>query len=422
MLHDVGFALTLGLLLLGPEVPIGEWGSASLGVFGFAVWLVLSSRLPLMRFLRMKSVLGLLAFVLYLLLVSCLNARPGAILYALHLAVYAFAAAMLFPAYLADDERRARAFRILAWIGAIYCAGTLVSLWTGGAIYEITGMRTKHYEGFSMVRGVGFASSANLAGGVAAIFAAFLLLLHRPRGRLPILFALLALAGLFASLSRGAMLGLVVGLTAVATVAGVRSILLGGALVVQARGVALLLLIGTAITVSPMAVAHIDAVAQRLVLDSAKRSQDVGLRVEAWTDGVQAWWSSSSVMEQVVGAGMKSEGRSNRGVYEGSHSTYVTILRDAGVIGLLMFVAVTLSAMVRFAGALMRGPNRLAAFALAGLATITVENILHIFTYSESIIVLLLLLLTCGEMACSQARLYAASAGKADLILQRRGV
>jgi hypothetical protein len=71
----MGFAFFLGLLLLAPEIPVGPLSSSvdasvSPAAAGLVVWFMLAPRLPVRAVLRMPTLMALLGFSIYVLLVS----------------------------------------------------------------------------------------------------------------------------------------------------------------------------------------------------------------------------------------------------------------------------------------------------------------------------------------------------------------
>src|SRR5690606_15942337 len=147
---DLGFAVFLTLLLLAPGFPVPGFAaksSVSPAAAGLVVWFMLAPRLPLRAVLTMPTVLGLIGFSIYALLVSLASGSLLSIAYGAQYAFYAVLGGLLIPGYLVHKIRQGReaaAWRILAWVGAIYVAGIIVSYWTG-PIWTFQGPGGKHY-------------------------------------------------------------------------------------------------------------------------------------------------------------------------------------------------------------------------------------------------------------------------------------
>ena len=79
------------------------------------------------------------------------------------------AAGALIPAYILHSERQGRlaeVWRVVAWVGAIYLGGIIVSLWTGPIYPYQVASGGKIYGSFVIPRGSGFSQSVNAAGGI----------------------------------------------------------------------------------------------------------------------------------------------------------------------------------------------------------------------------------------------------------------
>lgn len=405
--HDFGFALTLALLLLAPGIPFGA-GFVSVAGFGFVLWFLLSADLPLLRFLRVPSLLGLIGFAIYALLVSMANAKPGAIVYAVQFGGYVLLASMLLPAYLSDEGRRRNAWRIVAVIGGVYCIGLMVSIWSGPIYpWQANGWH-KAYGDLQIARAMGFGESAGVAGGIAAVFACFAFFVYRRRERLVLPLIVLTLASLLATGTRSAIAAFLAAVIMLAILGAVRP-LLGSpvtrrAMTMRAGTIVLCAAVPLVIIAATPAFYSMTPAVERLVLDDHHRTNDIAMRLSTWQEGLNKWAARDEIAVQMFGAGFRSGGiTARRGVYDTSHNAYIEALLDFGVVGLLLFGSFLLVTMVRFAGGLMRRPGqRMLAFAFTGLAVLVVHNGGQVFFWTPEVAVLMVLLLACGELALGE--------------------
>lgn len=402
--HDAGFALTLALLLLAPGIPVGS-GFASLAGLGLVIWFFLSFDQPLLMFQRLPSLLGLLAFAVYALLVSLASLQSGSIIYAVQFGFYVLMAAMLLPAYLGNEQRRRNAWRIVAVIGSIYCVGLLVSLVTGPIYpWQARGWH-KFYDGVWIPRGHGFSDAANTAGGIAAVLVCFSMFLYR-RSPTRVALAALMVAGVLATLSRGAIAAFIAAIAFIVFLAAVRPLL--GAPVARVRMFAIrsgtLILFASlplaAIVLQPV-LEMVEPAAKRLFLDGEYRTQDIALRLDQWLGGAERWANRDSMVVQMFGAGFRSGGIDEGGIYTTAHNAYVEALLDFGVVGLLLFGMLLMVTIVRFSAGFVQPLGR---FALAGLMVLIVHNGTEVFFWTPEMAVLLVLLMTCGEFALRKPR------------------
>jgi O-antigen ligase len=273
-----------------------------------------------------------------------------------------------------------------------------------GPLYAWQGDSQKLYHDIVIRRALGFSESPNLAGGIAATLALFSLLAYRPGRRI---LGPLCVAGLMVTLSRGAIAGFLLALTAITLGVAFRP-LIGAPMskmrtAISTRTVVLCAAVPLLILLLWSSLAIILPVAERLALDDAYRSHDIEMRLNLWQAGLRRWWNAYSLPQQLFGAGLKSGGYSG-GTYSTSHSLYIEILLDFGAFGLMLFMALLIVSMARFTCALIRRPNHLLTFALAGLVALITHNATEVFLYDPSSVIMLILLLTCGELALREHR------------------
>jgi hypothetical protein len=389
---NIGFALFLVLLLIAPGIPLsgtGTTASVSPAAVGLVAWFMLSPRLPVRVILSMPTLLALIGFSLYVLLGSLASGKPISIAYAIQYAFYTVAAGAMIPAYLIHrtrQDRQAEAWRILAWVGEIYLAGIIVSLWTGPLYQGHIESSGKAYGELTVPRGSGFAESVNAAAGIAAVFAALYLIAYRPSGRRPsFLLAVLGLAGLIATLSRSAIIAFAIAVCFLGVLMALRAVCVRGRIhgrlpVVPA---ALALLCGIVGVVS-FELPIVEAAWQRLVLDQTVR------------------WGDKPLAEQVLGSGFRS-GNTSGGVFHTSHNFYIEALNDFGIIGVMIFVSILAVSLSRTAWyVVMRSSDRLSMFCVVGITTLAVHNMTQVFFYDAATLIFLILLLACSEVASSK--------------------
>lgn len=408
---NLGFTLFLVLLLIAPDIPLVGFAadvSVSPAAAGLVVWLMLAPRLPYRVLLTMPTVLALIGFAAYVLLVSFNSGRPVSIAYGAQYAFYTLMTGLLFPAYVVQRTRQGRqgeVWRIVAWVGGVYLVGLIVSLWTGPFYPHQVGMIARHYESFDIVRGIGFAESANSAGAVAAVLAAGYIFVYRPSGRPSFLLALLAVAGLISTMSRGAILAFVAAILFLGVIASLRTLLGRGSVRLRIPLFpAALMAFAVLGAVASYQHPSVAAMWERLFLNEEAVLEDSDRRLQSWAGGLRRWAANPTV-DQLTGAGFRSLGVSGeRGIYSTSHNVYVEMLNDFGLAGVLAFVAILGIAGLRALYLVLLYPdNRLARFCLVGLATLVANNITQTVFLGMESLSLLVVLLTCGEIATRRA-------------------
>jgi hypothetical protein len=408
---NLGFALFLALLLIGPSIPVpglAVTASLSPAAAGLVVWFMLAPRLPVRAVLTMPTVLGLIGFSIYVLLVSMVSGRLISITYALQYTFYTVLGGVLIPAYLVHKLRQGReleAWRVVAWVGAIYAAGIIVSLWTG-PIYSFQDAGGKHYGSLLILRAHGFSESVNAAGGIAALISVFYLFLYPPSRLQSAVLASLSVTGLVLTLSRSAIVAFTLAVCVLGALLVFRALFLRGKVgrlrlrLVPVGFVALVIVAGIASYQQPM----VAAAWERLVLDQEYLDRDVDTRLEHWSEGAERW-ANLSPAEQTIGAGFRGGAvHVSRGTFITAHNVYLEMLGDFGIIGLLTFLAVLAASTI---GAtrliLLRPKESLARFCFCGLVILIVHNMTEVFFYDMATLIWLILLLTCNELAGRRA-------------------
>src|SRR5690606_38378891 len=95
-----------------------------------------------------------------------------------------------------------------------------------------------------------------------------------------------------------------------------------------------------------------------------------------------------------------------RGVYISSHNAYIEMLNDFGLLGVIIFISTLTAGLLRALYLVLTHRNcTLAAFCVVGLTAMAVHNATQVFFYSTATMVMLILLLTCGELAAREQRL-----------------
>jgi hypothetical protein len=286
-------------------------GAISPGVIGLVVWFMLAPRLPALAVLRMPTVMALFGFAVYVLLGSLASGRLVSIAYALQYAFYILVGGVLIAGYIEHRTRQGRqaeVWRILAWVGAIYVAGIIISVWTGPIYAYRLSQGGKHYGSLLIPRYVGFSESVNVAGGIAAVVAAFFLLLY-PSSRLhSAALALLSMLGMVLTLSRSAIGALISAVALLGMLLAVRAIFVRGKVRLRIR----LLPVGLVVLVIVAGIASyqqpiVADTWQKLALDQSYRDQDIDARLEHWNDGLKRW-IDLPLTEKIIGAGSHSGG------------------------------------------------------------------------------------------------------------------
>jgi O-antigen ligase len=224
---------------------------------------------------------------------------------------------------------------------------------------------------------------------------------RRRRGRLSIVLIAVMLAGMLTTGTRGAIAAFLSAVLAVALLTALRPLL--GAPVVGVRPVSKrgVLSLGALVIAAFVAIPASMPAVDRLVLDDHHRTNDIAMRLANWQEGLDRWADRDSLFAQLFGAGFRSGGfTEHKGIYDTSHNAYIEALLDFGAVGLLLFGTFLAVTLTRFSWGLLRRPNqRLLAFAITGLIVLVVHNGSQVFFWTPDIAVLMVLLLTCGELA-----------------------
>ena len=175
----LGFGLFLLLLLVAPKLPVALSGGAarsgvSLGFIGFIGWYLLCPerlfRYPVITVRH--AFFWVLAFALYAFIISLLSTKTVSIAYSIQFLFYSVCGIALMgcralrPAPLHSHTSRS----ILFAVGITYCLGVLVSVYVGPIYSHQTLATRRHWGGFIIPQGIGFAESQNIAGAVTIVF------------------------------------------------------------------------------------------------------------------------------------------------------------------------------------------------------------------------------------------------------------
>ena len=403
---NLGFAVFLVLLLLAPSVPVpglAAAAGASPAAAGLIIWFMLASRLPLRAVLTMPTVLALIGFSVYALLVSLASGQLVSIMYALQYGFYTTAGGALIAAYLVHKLRQGReleAWRILAWVGAIYAAGIIVSYWTG-PIWSVRGPGGKQYESLLIIRARGFSDSVNAAGGIAALFAAFHLFLY-PSSRLRSgMLAALSFTAMVLTLSRSAIIAFALAISMVAALLVFRAIFLRGKVgplrlrLVPIGFILIGLVVGVVSSQQPMVV----AAWERLIGNEEYLDRDIEWRLRHWGRGAERW-TELSPTQQMIGEGFRTGDVWSTGAYATAHNSYIEFLSEFGIIGLLMFVSILAASVLRSTWLILSyRDNPLTRFSCCGVMVLIIHNLTEVFFYDIATLIWLIVLLTCNELA-----------------------
>lgn len=432
--HNLGALVFFVTLLIAPEIPLGstEGGPArqtlSLASFGVATWMLLSfTHLSYPLSTRVVPTEVFCVFAVYSLVISSLSLRMGTVFGAVQYLYYALALGLLMPAYLyyrARQHRLPEFFSILGFVGAIYVLGILFSIWYGPIYPDQVGTAAKRYNDLVISRAAGFSSGVNQAGGVAAVITAFYLFVYRQQSRWGTTLAGLAAIALVATLSRSAMLSFILALGAWAALVGVRSLVYGRLPRQSVRMIVVLLTVISATVCLGAGFALVSAQAADLLkqtvyglgVDPTVGADHVGQRLAHWRKGIAAW-TEKPLSAFVFGTGFRTSSIiSNRsGAYVSSHNSYVEILNDFGIVGLLLLGASILVALGRLAKKIVSAQDSpLANFCFVSLLTLASHCMTEVFLYSiiiQSLLILILATTALETMPSRRSRPEAARVG-----------
>lgn len=400
----IGFTVFLVLLLLAPKVRLSLGGAlpamsgVGLGAFGLAFWSILVPG-HLLR-LRVLSVAALLLcmFALYALIVSIVSMQLSSMAYALQYAVYVIFGWALLGGYLQRAAHKGQLVvvaRILAAIGLVYAVGVIVSVWTGPFYPHQVLWSARNWGGYFIQQGVGFSEGTNLAGAVLVVFGA--LFCFGIRGRRIMAYALVSLAALMLTVSRGSIFAFVLGVSALWALDGFR-ILNGGrfrkkTLITALAFVGMVALMFFLSLLALPSDGLVSGIAAGFGLGDEGLIQSESTRFEYWQRGLQIW-ANGNIWQLFFGRGFRgSMTFSEYGAWLTPHNMYITVLGDFGVIGVLLFLGAFVSFIVPVVLRIVRGGGsgleRACFVAMLGLLA---HNMTETFLYSPALITLVLML------------------------------
>jgi hypothetical protein len=406
----IGFAILLCCLLLTPQVPLGGIPGLpgrtelSLGIVGLMIWGALSPR----HWLRLKTascwrpLLGLVLFAGYAFLVSLLSFSFVALAYAGQYLICLTLGYLLLSGYLTQAAARGElktTGNILAAIGGVFSVGILVSVITGPFYpYEVQ-WAEKRWGGFYIQQGVGFAEGTNMAGAFLVVLCSYFSFAWPGNRKIGALLAMLSGLALFATISRGAIIGMAVGLGALAMLLLLRALLRQKMSRKSLRyGILLLLLIliiGFALQdlVSSNSRGITGAIALGFGIGGPNLLESESARRETWQAGWENW-QEGNINDLVLGKGFRGSQTIHKyGTWQTAHNFFISVLGDFGMIGLVIFLGACALFLIPVGkDLLLRGgfPEERAAF-VAGVGLLA-HNMTETFFYSPALMGLLLLI------------------------------
>ena len=352
---DLFFGLFVALSTIAPEVPLRVPGESvratlSLGLPALVAWR--ATRLCHRRARhapcpRSASRLWLV-FGYYVLAATTLAwALDGSgrlsILYAVQYFLYLFLGHALLPRYIWElhTERRLSALvGVLSILAGVYACGCLVSVVTGPIYPHQAGWVGRLWTGGRLPQGVGFAVTSPAAASVLLTFLPFALVRPGARcRRISVWLALILLVALASTLSRAAFVACVAGLAYFGLLKLVRVLLFRK----MSRST---LFVGVVLCVLSLATASLYLLGSDSPIRSEVTSiyfgdqfaESLQFRSHLWSEGLSSWWQASA-RHVLLGRGFRGSMELSRGSWISQHNTYIAVLGDFGLVGLLLFSA-----------------------------------------------------------------------------------
>lgn len=419
--NHIGFAVFMSLLLIAPKFPLhisggSEKTSVSLGIAGLVIW-YLNCPWKLFSFPKIKishPLCWLIIFAIYAFVVSLLSANTISIAYSVQYLLYVVIGTILMRRYCPSfvGLNCCRPHAIFFTIAAVYGMGIIVSILTGPIYPYLVRQTQRHWGGHWIQQGVGFAESQNIAGPVVAFFvAACIYLYHAEIWKKWILLTLLLLA-LLGTLSRGAIVSLMLAIVFVYCLDNFVPFIKRGNLKVSALkdiGFAVLVLFCILVTIGLISYAvdqtFITAILSGFGLDGQHgvATKDTASRFNLWIWGINKW-TSQSLLKMIFGGGFRSSMEViATGMWKDAHNVYITILGDFGIVGLMLFAVSLFVGFFRYARLVLIGKARdVEKFGLVTLLSLGIDNMTGPYFYSPACLSLLIFTLAITFSRCEQ--------------------
>lgn len=404
LLRHIGFALFLFSLLIAPEVDISILpvdASISWSVFGLSLW-VLASRPRLAALAGSTEFRLLMAFCVYILIISLLSERLLSAAYALYYAFHLILGGIVFRAYyqtacIEGQSRNVR--RILLAVGIAYALGAIASMFMGpiyptglGGAVEVGSL------GFYQAVGFSYSNNHNSTAAILLFFCLFSLFEYKFEAlRYSLLTNGLMLIALAGTVSRGAILGFIVGLVALLVLVALgnseRRSQMDRSWRLRIWG----LLLISVVVLAVIAFERSD-LGRAAGVDADTFAYDLSRREFTWRRGINAWFQQD-VVGLVFGQGFyNSSYLGGARVIATAHNLFVSCLGDFGMIGLLLLIGLLGLAIYRVAMRVWsRKEIRTAAFAFTYLFACVVSNFSGEYLYSSEIAFTFMLVLLLSE-------------------------
>lgn len=390
--RHICWTIFLVLLMIAPELPLNWLGlptksTLSLGFIGLIVWAIVCPS-DFFSFLKIRKRATLhylmIAFVVYAFIVSVLSLNKISLLYALQYLFYGLIGGSLIRQYVARCYRTKdlkAVGRITTSVGIIYAMGVLLSLFVGPIYKEQAGWTQRLVGETFIQRGTGFAENPNHAGGILLFFTATALFLYPSKRATWFVFGIVVL-GLIATFSRSAIVAGAVAYISLASLWVLRAFFVGriSKMVVSMAG-----LIGmSAVIVVVVIVSFGGAFGQW--------SEDLGTRLEIWTQGLEHW-AQQGFVNMLVGVGFYGSFEiSSFGTWRTSHNFYIAVLNDFGIIGTLLVISIIAGSLFAVGRKLLVYGEMINIYSLVWVVLVGtyVHNMTEIFLYSVRYLVIIM--------------------------------
>lgn len=416
-----GFVASMAALLFLPHVPLTlnlgqpSRSTLSLAFVALLYWAISCRFSPVWRQVvreKYHYVTLIQIVAAYQFAITLVGVHLVLILYSAQWLLYVALAVWLVSGYyqLAAHLGRQRVLlHDLEMMALVYAGGLLVSLRTGPFYPWQVGWYERIGENITIVSAVGFGTGKNGAGAIMMMLAPFILF-SSSQGFKRVAESILVLAGLFATFSRGSLVGLVGGLLVVLALGGF--LFLAGKVCIRRSHliVALMALITAGILAVTLGFAvagydsrggYLDTVVSMIAPSSGSLfMQDLAGRAEIWRNGLSDIAGSSS-REVIFGHGFRNASQigdffaGGASAWTSTHNSYIEFVFDFGIVGGLLMSVWWLSAMWKCLSGMMsreRGCRKTNIIAAVGMMSFAILNISETYFYGVELMVLMFVL------------------------------
>lgn len=400
-----GFFIFLTCLLIAPEVRIGDLfglpgrANVSLGLVGLIIWALLSPRhlIKIKRIFYYTPAYGLIVFSAYALVISFISCNVISIVYASQFFVYGFLAFHMVSGYFkeaTEHNQLSVIANIILSITIIVIFGTVFSFFFGPIYPQQAFWFARKVDDIWVQRAVGFIGNPNLAAAILLMLIPLSLSISGTganKWRSGVI--LLGMLALLITISRSAILSGIIAFCIVVIIRCFRLFYIGR---IRLKIIAFILLIIVIMLLIVCVLPFLNLNTKYLlgVLSIGTDVGGIGERFAIWKSWFDTW-KEVGLFHQLFGAGFRSGTEiSIYGTFSTPHNSYVEMLIDFGVFGLILFILPLIWTIFRaLARLIIYRQADVEIFMLIGLLASAIHNMSETFFYSPNILSLIIIML-----------------------------